>query len=172
MSDWVILRTKGRDTLELAEKLARAKFMVWTPTHVERKHSPHNRLGVEIAAPLLPTFAFARARHLHSLLAMSGAPRKACPDFSVFHYMDQIPLIADNELDALRQVEERERLNSLRRKPRARKFDSGDEIRIDQGAFAGMSGIVEQDDGKFAMVLFGRTAVKIATFMLEPRAAA
>lgn len=164
MSDWCILRCSGRNTLGLASSLRGGGYDTWTPVFVERR--PVRRFKVEAPAPLLPTYVFARSMNLTDLLQVSADPMSRHPAFSVFHYLNGIPLIADKDLTGLRQIEERDKLNQLRRKPKARIFNPGEEVRVDMGAFTGMSGVVEQDDGKHVMVLFGRMSVKIATFML------
>lgn len=163
MSDWCILRTSGKHTLDLASTLALDGYSVWTPSRTQGRRLPRTRAQIEIPAPLLPSFVFAAARYVSDLLVLSDIPRKRQPDFSVFHYMRRIPLILDSELAGLRNEEAR-----AIPKNRRRHLAKNDVVRIEDGAFAGMSGIVQYDSGKYAMVLFGGMAVKIATFLLRP----
>lgn len=169
--DWIILRTSSRNTLRLAAQLIKDGFDAWTPARTFRKRVPRKNEVYEITAPLLPSFAFARANHIHTLLALAEEPVKPHPDFSVFHYLNEIPMIADGELHPLRMIEDRDqrRLEAERLSCRRRQvmFKPGSNIRIAVGAFAGMLGTVEKDDGKFALVNFGLgKPVKISTFIL------
>ena len=165
MSDWVILRTSGRHTLPLAESLTKGGFETWTPMFHVRKRRPRTNARIEQPAPLLPTYVFARATGLQDLIELADAPSKPHPDFSIFHYLDRIPLIADMELQSLRYSERRRQP-----KPKAQEYHPGDPVQAVDGAWAGMSGVVERRKGKFAMVLFpmSRMSVKIATFLLLP----
>lgn len=169
--DWVILRTSSRNTLKLAEQLVKEGFVAWTPARTFRKRVPRKSEIYEVTAPLMPTFAFAHADQVHSLLTLAEEPMKPCPDFSVFRYMNGIPLVADHELSPLRSIEERDRrrLEAERLACRRRQvmFQPGQRIRIETGPFSGMSGVVERDDGKFALVSFGKLKpVKFSTFIL------
>lgn len=164
---WLILRTSSRNTLRLCEQLIREGFDAWAPKRTFAKKGKSGMLTV--TAPLLPSFAFARAEHVHSLLALENDPVKPCADFSVFRddmFPDGVPLILDSELHPLRAREEWEKRMMRRRKPKVRVFRPGETVRIEEGAFAGMSGSVKRDDGKFATVLFGNREVKISTFIL------
>lgn len=163
MNQWLILRCSGRNTLPLADSLNRAGFECWTPAF--EKRLPRKR--TERTAPLLPTYVFAGARHLEGLLELSdpNAPPTRHPQFSVFHYLDRIPLIADSDLDALRNSEAK---RTRREKRGLKRFESGDPVRINEGAFSGMSGIVKHSNGKYALVMFDRMAVNVATFLLHP----
>lgn len=165
MSDWIILRCAGRNTLPLADRLDRDGFGVWTPRYTERKRLPRGKGRAEATAPLMPSFVFAQAGRLDDL---SQLARPENADFSVFHYFDKIPVIADHELTALREVEAEEaRRHQRRRAHKVRPMDRGDVVTISEGGFAGMSGVVEHSDGRYTMVLFGRMSVKISTFLLR-----
>lgn len=163
MSDWCILRTAGKNTLELADSLKRDGYPVWAPTKVLPRRLPRTKVQIDYPVALMPTYVFAAARYLSDLLVLSDIPRKKQPDFSVFHYMRRIPLILDSELAGLRNEEARSIPKGKRKQ-----LKIGDLVRIEDGAFAGMSGVVQYDAGKYAMVLFGGFAVKIATFLLRP----
>lgn len=164
MTDWAILRTSGRHTLPLAESLNHGGFEAWTPAVQIRKRSAKAKDRIEIPAPLLPTYVFAKAGNLGELIDLANAERKAHPDFSVFRYFDRIPLIADPDLDALRHSEARR----VKRTKERREFNPGDEVCVTDGPWVGLSGIVEHPQGRYAMVLFGRMSVRVATFLLLP----
>lgn len=169
MDGWIILRTSGRSTLRLAEHLAAGGIAVWAPSRVTQKRAPRRKAAKEQRLPILPSFVFARAEHVHALLILAESPSKSCPDFSVFKHNGAIPVIADGELTQLRFIEKAEDSRWQRQlmKRRAPAFDTGDVIRIHRGSFAGMSGVVEADDGRFAEVSFGPFKVKISTFLLR-----
>jgi hypothetical protein len=169
--NWIILRTGSRNTLKLVKDLVKDGYVAWTPARTFRKRAPRNLGTYEITAPMLPSFAFARADHIHALLELSDSPRKPCPDFSVFHYLNGIPIVGDAELNSLRRLEEndRKRLEAQRRIDRKREvlFNPGDLIKVTVGAFSGMSGTVTNDDGRFALICFGDMNVKISTSLLS-----
>jgi hypothetical protein len=169
---WCILRTSGARTLSLARSLEQAGYEVWTPveTHVRRK--PRSTARTEHDAPIMPTFVFARARHLPELARCLAMPLNPHPQFSIFHYLDRIPLLADAELSALRVAEDRAKVRTAdrraKRKSSGKVIPAGTEVSVSDGSWTGMSGVVEESEGKFALVAFGgRVRVKIATFLLE-----
>lgn len=164
---WLILRTRSRDTLALVKDLLAAGFDAWAPKRTFAKQGKGEMLT--LTAPLLPSFAFARASHIHALLVLADEPVKPCPDFSVFHYNDRIPVVRDDELHRMRQIEANDlkRLEAAR-KPRRReiKFFPGDTIRLAIGAWAGKVGTVERDDGKTINLSVEGWPVKISAFHL------
>jgi hypothetical protein len=176
-SDWFILRTAGRSTLPLAASLAEDGFEVWTPARTQLIRVPRMNVRREIMLPLLPSFIFARAPHLHSLLELANmvekprrdpdggrASRPAHRDFSVFHHIDKIPMIDDLHLEPLR-TKQRE----LVLKKDAPRFDRGAQVRVGSGAFEGLKGKVERCRQGYALVIFTDWArpVKIPTFLLQ-----
>jgi hypothetical protein len=150
---WVILRTGGSRTLPLAESLADAGYTVWTPRHVQTRRIPRSRAHREQDAALLPTFVFAREEHLSDLMAMASSPSRRHPQFSLFHYMDAIPVITDSALGALRSAEERAILRrKTKKRGRADPYDEGETINMPDGPFVGLSGIVVKSNGKHTLV--------------------
>lgn len=167
--DWCILRTSGPRTLAVARSLATAGYDVWTPSQVSSRRRPRSKVAVEYEAPILPTFVFARADRLIDLLRVTSLPINPHPAFSVFRFHDRAPLIADAEIEGLRQYERR--CNELAQRKRAkahrREFSIGENVSVQDGAWQGLSGIVEGGDGKQARVSFGGSlSVTIATFFL------
>jgi transcription antitermination factor NusG len=172
--DWFILRTAGRSTLLLASTLAEDGFEVWTPERRETIRVPRMNVRREIRLPLLPSFIFVRAPHLHDLLRLAqmeekprrghGGQRPAHRDFSVFHYLDGIPMISDASLDPLR-VKEAEAVP----KKDAPRFDRGAKVRVKSGAFEGLKGKVERCKSGYALVIFDdfHRPVNIPTFLLS-----
>ncbi|MFH7168762.1 hypothetical protein, partial [Klebsiella pneumoniae] len=71
MNRWTILRTSGGQTLPLMRSLREAGFEVWTPAKTFRKTIRANTLmgtrQIEVEAPILPTFVFAREADVEAL---------------------------------------------------------------------------------------------------------
>jgi transcription antitermination factor NusG len=171
--DWFILRTAGRSTLVLAKSLAEDGFEAWTPVATQIVRVPRMNARREIRLPLLPSFVFVRANHLQDLLQlarMHERPRRgstgrspAHRSFSVFHYLDSIPLIHDKHLEPLR-LKEREAVPKSIRPG----FNRGANVRVTNGAFQGLKGKVERSKSGYAIVIFSdwKRPVKIPTFLL------
>lgn len=164
---WCILRTAGRLTLPLAESLASRGFDVWTPAEVKLGRARGRRGRAETRKPMMPTFVFARAGHLWSLVSLAEDP--ACPHegFSVFRHLDRYPVIADAELEPLRMSEVRAiPLDQLQT------FERGERVLVPSGSFCGLGGQVVESNGRFTLVCFGgHMQVKISTFILQPNKA-
>jgi hypothetical protein len=167
-SQWCILRTGAARTLPLAASLAAAGLTVWTPTQMVRRagRGRQRRDVEERAAPITPTFVFASAGDLYDLIRIASDPVSRHPPFSIFRHRDRYPLIFDRSLAPLREEENRHRLRQLKKTRRV--LELGSSIRLAEGPFAGMTGIVEGGNGKQAVVNFGSGfLVSIATYLLE-----
>lgn len=169
--DWMILRTSGRSTLSLARTLEEDGFEVWTPIRKQTIRVPRMNVRREITLPLLPSFVFARARHMMDLLHLSKMeerPRRgkgpAHREFSVFRYLDSIPLVSDRCLEPLRAKE----IEAVPKKG-AQRFDRGSRVRVGSGAFEGLKGRVERCKSGYALVIFDdwKRPAKIPTFLLR-----
>lgn len=170
-AEWCILRTTGGRTVSLARSLERAGIEAWTPIEQQSKRRPRSKVRFEVVAPIMPTFVFVRAGHLPELARCLAEPVNPHPSFSIFRHGGRIPIIADADIAGLRVAEEsaKRRADRARMKAHRHVFPVGEQVRLDEGAFAGMSGVVEGGDGKFALVAFnGGLSVKIATFLLRP----
>jgi transcription antitermination factor NusG len=165
MVRWCILRTGGKRTLRLADSLALSGFEVWTPRETIRKRLPRRKAKADHTIPIMPTFVFANAAQLTDLAALAMRKNKAQPDFSVQQYNRCYPLIDDHELDPLRVAERKG--TPLEQ---VRQFTHGETVKLTEGGFAGMAGIVQTSDGKHTMVCFpGFTIpIKISTLHLLP----
>lgn len=159
---WCVLKTCGRGTLALATSLSAAKIEAWTPKVEVRSRLPRSRARRIRLVPLMPGYVFVRAAHLDELIRLAERPGSH-EAFTLFRYFGRLPLLDDNDLEPLRTAEVRA---VPRRKQRT--FRPGQQVRVPEGNFGGMRGIVEQSDGKFTLVSFGgRIRVKIATFLLR-----
>ncbi len=162
---WCILRMAPSRTMKVAESLARAGFEVWTPVENQVRRLPRSKVRQARQVMVMPTYLFARAHQIVDLLALSKAPGSPHPDFSVFRHHDRFPLIADESLNHLRMIEKR-----TAPKQRASIFTAGDEVKLTEGSFAGMNGVVETSKGQYSLVTFSGWAVpiKIASLLLLP----
>lgn len=165
---WCILRTSPGRTLPLFRSLVEAGMDAWTPVEVLKRRRPRSKITLEIDAPILPTFVFAPASHLQDLMRLAAAPTGPHPAFSVFRHLDRVPLIEAGQIEGIRAEEQRGRRKA--QQAQRRTFAPGQGVSVPEGPFAGMSGIVQEGDGKFALVAFGDFKVKIATFLLEAEA--
>lgn len=119
----------------------------------------------------MPTFVFARARHLPELAECLERPLNPHPSYSIFRHAGRIPILADSDIANLHRAEDDAKYASdrARRKSNRHAFPIGERVRTDEAGFAGLTGVVKSGDDKFALVSFGGAfEVKIATFLLSP----
>ncbi|WP_419808375.1 transcription termination/antitermination protein NusG [Sphingomonas sp.] len=167
MGDWIILRCSAARTLKLAASLQAAGLEVWTPTGVATRvgRGKQRREQVATPAPITPTFVFAPAGHVRGMLGLASAMASPHPSFSVFRHRDRVPVIRDGSLNALRQEEEKQQ--TKQRKATRRSVRVGATVKMEEGAFAGMTGTVERGNDRKALVNFGGGfVVEIATYLL------
>lgn len=177
---WIILRTSGTGTLQLAKALREAGMDAWSPVEIQNRRRPRSNDRFEREVAVMPSYVFANAEHLVELLQIASKPQQCykrwdaelrrmvvqgIPHFSVFHHNNGIPLIADDGLNALRVVERR-----TAPKPVAPTFATGQAVKLSEGGFAGLSGTVQSSKGDFAMVAFAGypIAIKISLLLLHP----
>lgn len=161
LGSWCILRMASCDTLPVTESLRDAGFDVWTPTEshlpkVRRTLFPSRRRKVEESrTAILPTFAFAAANRIGDLQRIAVLPGREHRRFHLFQHLGGYPLIAERELSALRAEEDRRQQVFLRQKRRGRKAPAlarGTVVEFTEGGFAGLSGKVVSQSGKFTLV--------------------
>lgn len=175
---WCILRMAGASTMSVAQSLSDAGFEVWTPIETQRRRAPRSKALKDIVLPIMPGIVFANAVRLDDLIAMSRSPAltykrwnsetkrmemHGCPHFSVFRYDGRFPLIADRQLDALRQAEQRGRPRSL-----GPVVEVGDVVRHPAGILGGLKGVVTSTRRRTAMVMFGSLEIEIEMHELLP----
>lgn len=175
LGSWCILRMSSGDTLKVAASLSAAGLTVWTPVEKRIARKPKTRSRFDTEAALMPSYAFGRVEHIDELLRLAMTPRREHPRFSVFHHKGGIPLIADDQLDALRGEESRTHRIFDRLKRRGNKgptLAKGSEVKLPDGPFAGFTGIVEDQQGQFTAVgltIFGKpVTIKVASCLLPP----
>lgn len=164
---WCILRTAAPRTLLLARSLADAGFDVWTPQRTEKRQGRgrDRHKAEERVLAITPTFVFARGDRAMELVYASRAPISPHPPFSVLRHRGSVPLIRDASLFPLRGEEEKHRRSHL--KTTRKVIPRGSRITMTEGAFAGMTGVVESSTGKAARINFGSGfSVSIASYIL------
>lgn len=175
LGSWCILRMNSGDTLRLVRSLTNAGLTVWTP--VERKvfRMRRDRSRIYKEAALMPSYVFGRVEHLTELLRLAMMPGGEHPRFSVYHHQGGVPLIADDQLDALRAEEDRMSRVFAKWQRRGKKgvpLAPGTEVRLTDGPFAGFPGVVEDAQGQYTMVsfmIFGKpVSIKVASILLLP----
>ena len=171
LGSWCILRMASADTLKVARSLTEAGLHVWTPIEKRTGRKPRTRTPFDKDVPLMPCYAFGRAEHTSELLRLAMIPNRQHPRFTVVHHKGGIPLIADRELDALRHEEQRSRSLFERLKRRGLKgpkIKRGTIVRMSDGAFAGLSGVVEDQAGQYTLVSIEgfHEPIKIASLLL------
>ena len=156
---WAVLRCAGPSTLPLATSLA--GFDVWTPTEIVTKRVPRANVKRKLTLALLPSYLFAPARYITDLLELAAKPIHEHKDFHVWHTRQGIPLIADESLEPLRLAERK-------RKPLERSLTPGEKVRLLDGGFEGLNGVIESARGEWAMVAIPgfRMPLKVATYHL------
>lgn len=164
---WCILRTGGARTLPLAAALAAAGFEAWTPSEMVKRRVCRSRKAKEAQpAAIMPTFVFVRARHLPDLHHILRLPSNPYPAFSLFRYLGDVVRVRDSEVERLRVVERR----AL---PRAQRptYQPGAGVRLAEGPYAGMSGVIQSSNGRRTMIAFGGwMTIEIETSTLPPDA--
>ena len=165
-SEWCVLRMGAASTLPLFDSLSAAGFDVWTPIEINTRRLFRDRVRKEARCVMMPTYIFARASQLPALLNIAMLPAREHRDFSIMRQANRFPLIADEDLAPLRTEERRV-------KPRAAapQFAIGQEVRMEEGGFAGMTGIVQGTEGKFVLVAFKNSTlppIRIANWWLLP----
>lgn len=171
-SAWLILRCSGRSTLRLSDTLAADGFKVWTPRETRRIRIPRMNVRRDVIEALMPSYVFVKAEHLIDMLEMAKMPVKprrgagpAHDGFTVMHWHDRIPLIADVDLTQLRRLEAKR----TPAKKAERSFPVGSTVKVEGGSFGGMKGKVDRSDTAHTLVCFSeKFVVKINTFLLLP----
>lgn len=177
MDGWIILRTSGTRTLRLVRSLCEDGIEAWSPARKVRIRVPGANVKRDGEAAIVPSFVFARARHLVELLELAAMPDKprrgpggrkpAHERFSVFHDRHGIPVVKDHDLEPLREAELD--LPAVRLGPAYRR---GEKVRVPTGSFRGLVGRVVRSNERITEVCFGANMrVKISTFVLQPNSA-
>ncbi len=167
--NWIILRTAGARTLPLWRSLAEAGFDAWTPRETVTRRRPRSREERTTERAILPTFVFVAADRLGDVLGALRAPINPHPGFSLVTHAGRVPVIAEGDIAGLRSAEaEAVRVAERRlRKAHRQAFGIGQAVAVRDGAWTGLTGIVEGGDDRFARVVFGAgLSVKISTFLL------
>lgn len=173
LGSWVILRMAGGDTLRLVRSLKTAGIEAWAPVEKRLAKMPRTGAPFDKESALLPSYAFAPVEHVDELLRLEHSPKRAHPKFIVFRHNNGVPLIADNQLDALRSEEARKGRvfeKWRRRVTKGQKIERGTLVKMPDGPFQGFSGVVEDHQGQYTIVatsIFGKPVeIKVASCLL------
>lgn len=172
LGSWFILRMASADTLSVLSGLTRAGFDAWTPIERKRGRMPRTRVPYDKQFPLMPSYVFVNVHHLAEIQHLALLPPRNIPRFTMFQFQGGIPLIGDDQLDALRAEESR--LQSVydrqcRKGMKGPKFNPGTLVHVSEGdAFAGMDGKVVEQQGQFTLVSFSgfHSPIKISSLLL------
>jgi hypothetical protein len=172
LGSWCILRMASADTLKVARALDAAGLSVWTPTERKFGRKPRTRARYEREAAIMPTYAFGHVRCLGSLLRLTALPTSDYPKFQVFRFNGGIPLVSDEALEPLRQLEQHNAslfARWVRKGMKAPTFAPGSQVRMTEGAFGGLSGIVEGAQGQYTLVSIPgfHKPIKVASILLD-----
>lgn len=108
MDSWIILRTSGKNTIDLADYLSRVGFHAWTPKRMSRRVLRAGRKDqrrIDVAAPIMPTFVFAQADRMDALDELSQEQRFPHPPFSLLRQGRRVPVISDRDVQGLKDAE-------------------------------------------------------------------
>ena len=129
-----------------------------------RRRGP-SRERIEYAAPIMPTFVFARADRRYDLIRIAALTFSGHPGFSVFRHLGAIPTVGNAEIAEERRVEERGKRAAKMGQRQA--FTIGQPVKVTKGPGAGLSGeVVKDGDGKFLLVAFAGMNMKIGSWLL------
>lgn len=161
-----ILRCAPASTMPLVKSLTRAGIEVWTPVEQIVRRVPRANIKRTIDTAMLPSYLFVQAIHIPHLIELMESPRKDHREFHLFRHMGKIALIADDTLAPLRLLERKSRATVKADSP----IKAGAIVRLEDGGFAGLSGVIEKPGTNFSSVRiegFG-SALKIANYYLLP----
>jgi transcription antitermination factor NusG len=174
LGSWCILRMASGDTLRLVKSLRSARIDAWAPIEKRLAKMPRTGAPFDKETALLPSYVFAPVEHVDELLRLAHEQRRAHPKFTVFRHRGGIPLIADDQLDALRSEETRKGrvFDKWKRKGwKGAPLQPGMPVRLPDGPFQGYTGIVEDVQGQFTIVcatIFGKSVeIKVASCLLD-----
>jgi hypothetical protein len=178
MTDWCIIRTSPGRTIPVAASLNEAGIEAWTPNFTIVSRAGRARQRVQRKVPLIEGIVFAKSEHLPELIAIgrkSGmihrtwSSERRCmvshdhPPFSVFRYQGSYPTVRDRDLDPLRLAE-----RAATKPARATPIEPGRAVCFPGAGFDGLTGIVQNCEGRFAVVAFPGFSipVKISSHLL------
>lgn len=162
--NYVIVRTRARDTLKLATAFKEFGIDGWTPEIEQRMRAPRKKKIVTLRRPALPTFLFVYAGDIDRSLELGE--RRIIPHHQQFVFNGEVVTVAGNELYHMRVID----LTDLRRDQPIQMPSIGEEVRVLRGPFVGYQGYVVGCDGPYSTVRLKNTTldIKIDPFLLGP----
>lgn len=111
---WCIARTSAAQTLRLAETLAAAGVVAWTPRRTVKRPAPgarrryvtgQRRVMIEVTHPIMPGIVFVRGDFLDDLVAIAALTFGPHPAFSILQLGPRAAAVRDHQLQGLRSAE-------------------------------------------------------------------
>lgn len=171
LGSWFVMRTAHRHTIRLQRALGELGYRSWAPVAKKLRRIPRSKKSREIEFAMMPTYVFGQLCDLDSIRQLARNPASNVPYFSIFRFGGGIALVADAELNALREEElQRQGLKKYFQPRKAMPVvERGTAICLSEGPFAGLEGIVEGQNGSFAMVSFAgfNRPIKISSLLLD-----
>lgn len=177
VTDWCILQMAGSRTLAVLRSLGSAGYDVWAPTGMTRRRKPRSTKYRDEPLALLTGVVFARYEDAPRLAAITQAPIREHPGFSLLMQRGTYGKVTDGSLDPLREfeavkasewsdfvaAEERARLERLRKKKgrrrakgrlnAARSYVLGQTVRVEGPAFQGLTAKVIENKRNGGLVI-------------------
>lgn len=175
LGSWCILQAHGADTLRVVEALIEEGLGVWTPLKWRQARTKIIRSRYDEPRPILPGYVFGDVGHIDQFVRLAGLRRRDFPRFWFLEDETQAgatPLVADRDLNGLREYEAvlRAQFEADKRKGvTPPTFEPATEVRMEEGAYAGLSGeVVEMRGRGCAMVAIPGFAspVKVSSLLL------
>ena len=137
-ASWYLLQSKPRQERRALENLCKQGFECFLPIYLRERMLRNKRQMVE--EPLFPRYIFIR---LDSVVSNWSVLHSTYGVASIVRFGEQPARVQDSVIDAI-----------VRLQPaNVQIFQLGDQIRITDGAFAGLEGIFEQNDGESRVLI-------------------
>ncbi|HUR92453.1 MAG TPA: transcription termination/antitermination NusG family protein [Gemmatimonadaceae bacterium] len=143
---WFVIWTESRAEKKVAARLAALGLSPWLPTVTER-HRWSDRWR-DVVCPLFPGYLFAKASSVpwHKVLRTPGV-------LTVVKQGERPALLSDSFITALRNAIEHKG-SSPEALDNTADFNPGDEVIVQEGALAGMRGVVRERRNSRQLVIW------------------
>lgn len=158
LGSWCILQCAGANTLKLFEALIGEGLSAWTPLRWNVARMPVTRARYDKPVPMMPGYVFGDVGHIDQLVRLSAMRRR---DFPRFRFLESAsgrqftPLVPDSELASVRERETHLRAvfeGEKRKGDKPPKPGLGVEVKMPEGPFGGLNGVVERTKGRDTVV--------------------
>lgn len=135
---WYLLQTRPRQEQRALENLRNQGFECFLPRYQCERLRRGKRESVD--EPLFPRYLFVR---LDSIVSNWNALRSTYGVSNIVRFGEQPARIPDAVIEAI----------AKRQQANVQIFQPGDQVRITDGAFAGLEGVFEQNDGEARVLI-------------------